>query len=572
MANIKRFISYYKKHLKLFTLDMVCAFIMAGCDLFYPMVTRSIINVYIPNRELWLIVAWCVALLLIYILKAVLSYIVQYFGHIVGVRMQADMRRDVFARLQKLPFTFFDENKTGSIMSRVINGLHEITELAHHGPEDLFISFIMLIGSFIILANINLYLTIIIFVMLPFAVFFTFKLRIKLSNAFRETREEVSNINAALENSISGIRVAKAFTNDSYENERFEERNISYVGARARAYKVMAEFHSGNTLILDSMHVVVLVAGGLFCYHGHINFGDLAAYLLYINSFLSPIRRLIGFIEQYQNGMSGFNRFADLMDTAAEEDSPGARDLDNVEGEIEFKNVTFSYDKDSSVLKDISVHVEPGKTVALVGPSGGGKTTFCRLLPRFYDVDDGDIYIDGKNIKDITLRSLRENIGIVQQEVFLFTGSIYENIAYGRPDATKEEVYEAAKRAKIHDFILTLEDGYNSYVGEHGVKLSGGQKQRVAIARVFLKNPPIVILDEATSSLDNITETMIQRSLEELSSGRTTIVVAHRLSTVRRADEILVMTDEGIIERGNHEELLARDGEYAVLYNAQFKD
>ena len=566
MHQIKRFVRYYAGHKTLFALDMFCALLMAIADLFYPMITRNIMNDYIPNRSLRLILVWGGALVAIYLIKMALGYFVQYYGHIVGVGMQADMRRDVFARLQKLPFSYFDNNKTGTIMSRIVNDLMDISELAHHGPEDLFLSVIMLIGSFLMLARINLLLTAIIFCCLPPVVIFTVLIRRKMQEAFRKTREEIGEINARLENSLTGIRVSKAFTNDAYENEKFAERNAAFVKARKRAYKVMAEFHSVNTFLTDTMNVIVMV-----CYNGTITLGDFTAFMLYINLFLNPVRRLVGFIEQYQNGMTGFKRFTELMDAAAEEDSHGASDLKNVRGKLEFEKVSFSYGEGKTVLSDVSLTVEQGRTIALVGPSGGGKTTLCNLLPRFYDIREGEIRIDGINIKNVTLRSLRESIGIVSQDVFLFTGTIYENIAYGDVHATREQVIEAAKRAKIHEFVETLPDGYDTYIGEHGIKLSGGQKQRISIARVFLKDPPILILDEATSALDNATENMIQESLEKLMAGRTAMVVAHRLSTVRRADEILVLTDSGIEERGTHEQLLAKDGIYAELYNSQFK-
>ncbi len=571
MSQLKRFVRYYKGNLPLFTLDMFCALIMAVADLFYPMITRNIMNDYIPNRNLQLIITWSIALIAIYVLKMILNYVVSYFGHLVGIYMQANMRRDVFARLQKLPFSYFDNHKTGSIMSRIVNDLNDISELAHHGPEDLFLSVIMLIGSFILLVRINWLLTVIIFVCLPPMIVFTILIRNRMLSAFKKTREETAEINARLENSISGIRVAKAFTNDSYENDRFAERNTAFAKAKRVAFKVMAEFHSVNTFFTDAMNVLVMALGGVFCYNGTITLGDFTAFMLYINLFLNPIRRLVSFIEQYQNGMSGFQRFTELMETAAEEDSPSAKDLKNPRGELRFKDVTFSYGEGKNVLKNVSLHVAPGRTIALVGPSGGGKTTICNLLPRFYEIDDGEIQLDGVNIKDITLRSLRESIGIVSQDVFLFTGTIYENIAYGNVNATRAQVEEAARRAKIDAFIASLPDGYDTHIGEHGIKLSGGQKQRISIARVFLKNPPILILDEATSALDNATENMIQESLEQLMSGRTAVVVAHRLSTVRRADEILVLTDNGIEERGTHDELLEKQGIYSELYLSQFK-
>lgn len=569
---IKRFIQYYRPVKKIFILDMICAFIVAICDLFYPMITRNIINIYVPNQQMSLMITWLVILGLIYLLKVGLNYYITYYGHIMGVMMQSNMRRDIFEHLQDLPFVFFDENKTGTLTSRIINDLMEVSELAHHGPEDLFISVIMLVGSFIMLSTINLPLALIVFSVIPFLVFFAMKLRIRMSDSFMETRETIGEVNATLENSISGIRVSKAFSNKENEIEKFETNNNKFLKARKKAYKVMAEFHVGSSFIIDFLNILVLSAGGIFFFKGYINFGDFAAFILYIGNFLNPIRKLINFVEQYQSGISGFKRFTQVMDNEVEKDEENAKDIYNVNGEIEFDGVTFSYDDHKEVLKDISFKIDAGKTVAFVGPSGGGKTTLCHLIPRFYETEDGSISIDKTNIKDFTLKSLRKSIGIVQQDVFLFTGTIKDNIHCGRFDATEEEVIEAAKLANIHEFIMTLPEGYNTYVGERGVKLSGGQKQRISIARVFLKNPPILILDEATSALDNATEMMIQNSLEELSRGRTTVVVAHRLSTIKNADEIIVITDEGIQERGRHQELINKDGIYASLYNSQFKN
>jgi len=580
---IKRFIHYYKPHKKLFIADMICSLVLAFCDLFYPMITRSMINDFIPNRQIRLLIVWAVALLGIYLLKMALNYFVQYYGHLVGVGMQADMRRDVFRHLQKLPFTYFDNHKTGTIMSRIINDLMDISELAHHGPENLFIAAILLAGSFILLAQINIWLTLIIFLSMPVLIFFAMKKRVKLGEAFTRTRKEVGEVNATLENAISGIRVSKAFTNQAVEEERFARGNENFVKARTVSYKVMGEFHAGTTFITDYLYVVVLLAGGLFTYHGLIDFGDLTAYLLYVGVFLNPIRSLIGFIEQFQNGMSGFRRYCEIMDQPVEEELPNAEVMEQAKGDIAFEDVTFSYapmtdgdepDEDAqrtTVFSGLSFRVPRGETVALVGPSGGGKTTICHIIPRFYEIDSGRVTLDGQDIRTLTRESLRRQIGIVQQDVFLFTGTIYENILYGRPDATREEVYEAARRANIHEFIQTLEEGYDTYIGERGVKLSGGQKQRISIARVFLKNPPILILDEATSALDNATEAMIQESLEELCHGRTTIVVAHRLSTIRNADEILVIGNSGITEQGSHAQLMELDGAYAALYRSQFK-
>ena len=417
------------------------------------------------------------------------------------------------------------------------------------------------------MAGINIYLTLIIFVVLPFLILFTLKKRLKMSAAFKKSREEISHVNANLENSISGIRVSKSFVSDDVEMQKFIENDKNFVAARKRSYKALAEFHSGNNFILDFMNVIVIIAGGIFLSYGKIDIGSLVAYLLYVHMFMNPIRRLIGFVEQFQDGISGYRRFREIMEVKPETDYPGARNLENIKGDICFENVDFSYDKGQQVLKNISFNVPHGKTVALVGGSGGGKTTVCHLIPRFYGTDSGRITLDGVDIKEITLESLRKNIGIVQQDVFLFTGNIYENIAYGKPGASREEVINAAKLAKIDNFIETLPHKYDTYIGERGIKLSGGQKQRIAIARVFLKNPPVLILDEATSALDNITETQIQKSLSELSKGRTVLVVAHRLSTVRNADNIIVLDKDGIIEQGNHEELIAKDGVYADMLN-----
>ncbi len=569
---LKKFISYYKPVRVIFFADMLCAFTVAVCDLFYPMITRNIINIYVPNQQFELMIKWLLVLGGIYILKLGLNYYITYYGHIMGVKMQANMRKDIFEHLQDLPFVFFDENKTGSLSSRIINDLMDISELAHHGPEDLFISTIMLIGSFIMLSRINLPLALIVFSIVPLLIFVAMKLRIKMEDAFMETRITIGEVNATIENSISGIRVSKAFSNKEIELEKFNRNNSRFQEARRKAYKVMAEFHVGSSFIMDVLNIVVLSAGAIFFFRGKINFGDFAAFLLYIGNFLNPIRKLVNFVEQYQSGVSGFKRFVEIMEKEVEKDDPGAEDIFDIKGDISFKDVSFAYDDNKEVLKNISFDIEAGKTVALVGPSGGGKTTLCHLIPRFYEIEDGSISIDNIDIRKFTRRSLRKNIGIVQQDVFLFTGTIYENIQCGRFDASREEVYEAAKKANIHDYIMSLPEGYDTYVGERGVKLSGGQKQRISIARVFLKNPPILILDEATSALDNATELLIQKSLEELARGRTTLIVAHRLSTIKNADEIIVLTDQGIREKGSHQELLEKRGIYSELYNSQFID
>ena len=564
---LKRFIRYYKPYKKLFILDLLAAFLVSACDLFYPMITRNIINDVIPNKQIKLLFVFAIVLTLIFLIKAGLNYFMQYWGHVVGVRMQADMRRDLFDKLQEMPNKYFDNNKTGVIMSRIINDLLDISELAHHGPEDLFISLVMLVGSFIILCTINVPLTIITFAIIPFLLFYTIHKRNKMKKAFKETRVKTGEVNATIENSISGVRVTKSFGNKAYEMEKFDKSNGIFKKAREHAYKAMAEYFSGMFFLVDMLELIVLIAAGYFTYLGKINVGDFAAYLLYIKMFLQPIRKLINFNEMFQNGMSGFERYEEIMNEENEKEIPNAKDLKDVKGKITIKDVTFRYDNKESILENFNLDIEAGKMVALVGPSGGGKTTICNLIPRFYDYESGQIFIDDVDISTVTLKSLRENIGIVQQDVFLFTGTIKENIMYGNPNATDEEVIEAAKNACLHDFIMGLEDGYDTFIGERGVKLSGGQKQRISIARVFLKNPAILILDEATSALDNVTEYEIQKALEELSKDRTTLVVAHRLSTVKNSDEIVVLTDKGIEERGTHEELIKLGGVYSNLHN-----
>ena len=577
MHLVKRFVSYYKPHRKLFAIDMACAFIVAVCDLFYPIIAGNIIDDYVPNQDLRLLLIWSGVLLGIYLVKAVLNYVIQYWGHIVGVRIQGDMRRDMFRHMQKLPFAFFDENKTGTLLSRMVNDLQDVSELAHHGPEDLFLSLIMLVGSFIILAGTDLLLTVIIFAFLPVMVFVASKLRKGMQEAFRATRVEVGEVNANVETAIAGMRVSRSYTAASHENRKFDTANERFKLARGRAYREMGKFHSSMTLFNDLLYLIVLVAGGLFFFYGRISIGDFTKYILFITMFLKPINRLVNIFEQLQNGMTGFQRFVEIMDQKDETDT-GTIEADALRGSIVFDHVSFRYensdarDVESKVIHDLSMRIEPGKTVALVGPSGGGKTTICNLIPRFYEADEGTISIDGVDIRDLTRESLRRNIGIVAQDVFLFNGSIRENIAYGNLDATDEEIVEAAKKAHIHEYIMTLDHGYDTGVGERGVKLSGGQKQRISIARVFLKNPSILILDEATSALDNATEMLIQQALNDLSHGRTCIVVAHRLSTIKNADEIIVLTKDGITERGTHEELIAAGGMYAKLYQYQFRE
>lgn len=567
---IKRFAGYYKPHLSLFIADLLAALLLAVADLFYPMITRGMINDYIPNKNVRMLVIWSCVAVGLYIIKIGLNFFVNYYGHVMGVRMQADMRRQVFHHLQELPFSYFDENKTGTIMSRIINDLFDVSELAHHGPEDLFLSGVLLIGSFILMASINIWLTLIVFASVPFFLFYCMRRRVKMNRAFKETKVEVGEVNAVLENAISGIRVAKAYTNSEYECERFESSNKRFVAARSRAYKVMGEFTAVTGFMTDFLNLTVMVCGGIFVYRNWIEVGDFAAFIIFVNVFMNPIRKLISFVEQYQNGMTGFARFCEILDEPAEREEPHSLIAGDLRGEIRFTDVCFSYNEGRAVLKNLNLYIPKGKKVALVGPSGAGKTTVCNILPRFYEIDSGQITIDGIDIYRMTLESLRRNIGIVAQDVFLFTGTVYENIAYGRPDAGEDEVERAAKRANIHEFIMSLPDGYQTCVGERGVKLSGGQKQRISIARAFLKNPPILILDEATSALDNVTELAIQRALDELCSGRTTLIVAHRLSTVKNADEIVVIDDEGIREQGSHDQLMKLNGVYASLYKAQF--
>lgn len=569
---LKKFASYYKPHKKLFVLDMLAALLVAVCNLVYPMITRAFINKYVPEGNVRMIFVAAAVLLFIYILKASLNYFIQYWGHVMGVRIQSDMRQDAFRHLQRLPFTYFDQARSGKIMSRIVNDTMDISELAHHGPEDLFISVITLVGAFILLCTINIPLTLIIFACLPFLVLFASKKRTKLAETSMESRREVAEINANLENSIAGVRVSKAYDSSNHELDKFERGNHAFAMARSRQYKAMAEFSSGTGFIIDMLTLITLLLGGLFAYRGVIGIGDFTAYLLFVGSFTDPIKRLISFVEQLQSGMTGFERLQELMAQEPEAEDPNARELTDVTGDILFNNISFSYDDGTQVFRNMTLPIKPGETVALVGPSGGGKSTLCHLLPRFYELDQGEILLDGVNIDQYTRLSLREHIGIVQQDTFLFSGTIRDNIAYGNFTATDEEVVRAAKLANIHDFIMTLEDGYDSYVGERGTMLSGGQKQRVSIARIFLKNPPILILDEATSALDNTTELAIQSALDSLSDGRTTMVVAHRLSTIRNADNIVYIADNAILEQGTHEELLKKDGYYAELWNAQNKN
>ena len=567
----KRFIAYYKPHKKIFALDMLASLSVALIGVLYPMMTRQMLNDLIPGRKYGMIIFFGLSLLGVYFIRMLLEYFIQYQGHTMGVRMQAQMRSDMFNHLEKLPFSFFDNHETGKIMSRMTNDLMDISELAHHGPESVIIATISVVISFTYLSTINIWLALIVFLCVPVLLCVAIITRNKMIAAFRESRKAIAEINASLESSISGIRVTKAFTNASKESEKFEQGNTHFQIARRRSYKAMGQFHSATTFVTDVFNVVVLISGGLFMYAGKINFADYSAFIVSINLFLSPINTVIRFMEMFQNGVAGFERFIEIMDTPEEEDN-GKIEANRLEGNICLRDVTCSYDNNRQVLNSVNLSVDKGKTFALVGPSGGGKTTICHLIPHFYNISQGSILVDGTDIKDFTLTSLRKNIGIVQQDIYLFNASVRDNILYGRLDATEEEVIEAAKRANIHDYIMSMENGYDTVIGERGVRLSGGQKQRLCIARVFLKNPPILILDEATSALDNATEILIQKSLDELCIGRTTIVVAHRLSTIKNADEIAVIDEGRIIEQGTHAQLLEKDGMYAELYNKQFKE
>ncbi len=568
---LKNFVKYYRPHLPLFALDFSCAFVMASLDLVFPAAVQWIIDRILPQRDLRVLMWICAGLLVLYLLRALLQYIVDYWGHVLGVRMEYDMRQDLFDHIQKLSFRYFDKTKTGHIMSRLVNDLNEISELAHHGPEDLFIATVTLIGAFIIMMMLNWQLTLLVFLLIPVMIWFAVSKNKKMQSTFRNVRLKVADINARVEDSISGVRVVKSFTNERYEMEKFQQENLNFRQSKQRSYKVMAEFFSGVNLFANLISLVVVFCGGYFVYRGQITLGTLVGFLLYVTMFLQPIRRFSVLVETYQRGMAGFHRFVETLELKPEiVDKKEARPAGRLKGEIVFDQVTFSYDRDKNILKKISLRIAPGETVALVGPSGAGKTTLCNLIPRFYDIQSGSIRIDGVDIRDLQQRSLRQNIGIVQQDVFLFTGTIRENIAYGRLDTTDEEIVDAAIKANAHQFITELEKGYDTYTGERGVMLSGGQRQRIAIARIFLKNPPILILDEATSALDSETEAMIQEALFALSRDRSTLVIAHRLATVRRADRILVLTDDGIVEEGTHDELLEKEGYYARLYRAQF--
>lgn len=572
---LKRFTSYYRPHVKIFTLDLVCAFLIASLDLVFPLISEKFLEDFIVNKNLVKIWTFGGVLLGLYLIRTASFYVMAFWGHLVGVRMEFDMRRDIFRHVQNLDSEYFDDTKTGQIMARMTNDLREVTELAHHGPEDLFISIVEIIGTFIILMMRSWALTLILFVFVTLLVWFTLGMRTSMMKAFKDTRQEHAEINALLENSITGIRLCKSFANEAYEFEKFEHNNLRYRKSYYRAYRIMANYASGSTFLTDILGTVALVIGAVFVIKDFQNLtaDQLVTYLLYTNIFVGPIRRLVQFAQIFQSGFAGFSRFAEVMEIDPKiVDAPDAVDIESIEGSIEFRDVSFKYKEHlKPVLHNFNLKIEKGQTIALVGPSGVGKTTITHLIPRFYEVNSGKILIDGHDIQKITIDSLRANIGFVQQDVIVFYGTIRENITYGKPEATEEQVIQAAKMANIHDFIMAQPDQYDTMVGERGVKLSGGQKQRLAIARVFLRNPPMLILDEATSSLDNATELQIQDSILKLAKGRTTLIVAHRLSTIKNAHEILVLTDDGIVERGSHDELIAQKGIYYNLYNAQFE-
>ena len=585
---LRRFIKYYKPYKGMFTLDMTASLLIAIIGMAYPLLTNTILREVVPSEKLdqsykiQLIIILGVILLGCYFVRMGLRFFVQYYGHVIGVKMQADMRREMFEKLEKLPFSYYDEHETGKIMSRMTNDLMDVSELAHHGPENFFISGISLVLSIGYLIYLNWIFALVIFGVVPFLVIITLIVRKRMTNAFMETRKNVATINAALESSISGIRVTKAFTNSEKELEKFEVGNKEFVKSRSVAYKAMGIYFSSTTFVTDLFNVVLLVGGGILVAFGYLDLAEYVTFVVSVSLFINPLMTLINFVEQYQNGVTGFKRFCEIIYEKEEEVDKDAVSVDKLNGEIEFHDVSFTYvnnnyenekfifEDSNAVLHHVSFKLEKGKTVALVGPSGGGKTTICHLIPNFYKCSGGYISIDGHDINKLTFDSLRKNIGIVQQDVFLFNGSMKDNILYGRLDATMDEVIDAAKKANIHDYIMSLEHGYDTQIGERGVRLSGGQKQRLSIARVFLKNPSILILDEATSALDNTTEIMIQHALDELCKGRTTIVVAHRLSTIRNANEILVVMDGNIVEKGTHEELLLQGGKYKELYLQQF--
>ena len=566
----KLFMSYVAGHKKLFAIDMGCALLVSVIDLAFPYVSRISMNSLLPNRLFALFFTVMGIMVAAYVIKAALYYIITVVGHRMGVLIEADMRRDVFTHMQDLSCSFYDKNRTGVLMSRITSDLFEITELSHHGPENILICTLTIVGALAVMFTMEWRLALTLAIVLPLCLWFTLSQRVRMKKANIEVKKKTADIYAAIERSISGIRTAKAFANEEQERGKFDEANAMFKGAKVEYYRTMGLFQSGMDFTCCIAQVLVITVGGLLIMQNSMDYVDLVTFSLYVSTFISPIRKLAQFSEQYMNGSAGFTRFMELMQTQPTvKDKPDAIELENVTGRVDYEDVSFDYGNGVEVLKDIDLHIEPGKCLAVVGPSGGGKTTLCQLLPRFYDVCSGSVKVDGIDVRDIKQSSLRRNIGIIQQDVFMFAGTIRENIRYGRPDATDEEIVEAAVRAQVHQEIMEMPQGYDSYIGERGVMLSGGQKQRISIARVFLKNPKILILDEATSALDTITEQRIQESLDELSQGRTTIIIAHRLSTVRNADMIAVVEGEHIIEMGTHKELMEKNGEYARLCRAQ---
>ncbi len=567
---LRVFLSYYKPHKHLFVLDLSCALLVALTDLAFPYISKLSMEKLLPEGAFKAFFAVMAALVGAYLIRSALYYVIGYWGHMLGVRIEADMRQELFAHMQSLSFSFFDKNRTGVLMSRITTDLFEITELAHHGPEDVFISGVTLLGAFIMLCTVEWRLALILFAILPIFVVFVVIQRGRMRKANLAVKRKTAEINAAVESNISGIRTAKAFAAEDAEQGKFSVSNNAFNNSKGEYYKTLSLYNGGMEFTMSIFNVVVIAVGGYFIMGGRMDYIDLITFSLYVGVFINPVRRLSAFVESFMQGMAGFSRFLELMRTEPDiQDSPDAKPLDAVRGDIEYKDVSFRYGDGPDVLSHVDLHVEAGTCLAVVGPSGGGKTTLCHLLPRFYDVTAGSVSIDGHDVRSVRQSDLRRHIGIIQQDVFLFAGTIRENIRYGCPEATDEEVVAAAVRAEVHREIMDLPDGYDTFVGERGVLLSGGQKQRISIARVFLKNPPVLILDEATSALDGVTEAKIQASLDELSQGRTCIIIAHRLSTIRSADKIAVVRGEHICEQGSHDELMAKDGLYAELYRAQ---
>ena len=575
MSIFRRFVSYYKPYKKFFLMDIFCAVLLSIIDLSFPQILRWLPEGLFAGDAASILSAlkWLLpALLLWYLLRALCQFYVTSYGHIMGTRMETDMRRDLFHKYMELSYSYYDKNNTGVMLSRLVNDLFDISELAHHGPENLLLCSLKIVGSFVLLMSINVPMTLCLLAVTLILVVFTALRQTKMQQVFTDNREKIAEVNAGVQNSLAGIRVVKTFACENSENESFRHSNDRYRRSKERSYMAMGIFHGGNNFLQGMLYVAVIVSGGFFIARGTLSYTDLAIYALYIGIFVAPIATLMDFTEMLQKGFAGFKRLCEIIETEPDiQEKPNAQPLQNVKGHIEYRDVTFSYNEGEEVLTNLSIDIPAGTTCALVGPSGGGKTTICSLLPRFYDVKGGGVLVDGKDVRDLQLKSLRQAIGIVQQDVYIFAGTIRENIAYGKKNAAEEEIMEAAKRANIHDFVMSLPEGYDTYVGERGTRLSGGQKQRIAIARVFLKNPPILILDEATSALDNESEKHIQEALDRLSEGRTTVVIAHRLSTIRGAQKIIVIDEGGVREQGNHQELMAENGIYARYFNMQFE-